>query len=229
MRRIIYHGSDRILEHPYPGGGKPYNDYGSGFYCTENQNMAREWAAGPERNGFANRYEIQEEKLKILRLEPPFYNVLHWLAVLLENRTFDTYSLLAKDARSYIHERFLPDYESYDIIIGYRADDSYFSFAQDFLNGTISLGQLERSMRLGRLGEQYVLKSIAAFDSIRFLDYEAVLSEEWYLKRQLRDRRARRAYFDMEKNRRASGDLFITQLIDEDIKDGDERLRRAVY
>ena len=43
MEKIIYHGSDHIIEKPKFGYGKPYNDYGVGFYCTENPNMAKEW------------------------------------------------------------------------------------------------------------------------------------------------------------------------------------------
>ena len=31
----IYHGSQQIVEIPKFGIGKKYNDYGSGFYCTE--------------------------------------------------------------------------------------------------------------------------------------------------------------------------------------------------
>lgn len=33
---IIYHGSQQIVEVPRLGIGKKYNDYGQGFYCTEN-------------------------------------------------------------------------------------------------------------------------------------------------------------------------------------------------
>ncbi|MCF0142741.1 MAG: DUF3990 domain-containing protein, partial [Parasporobacterium sp.] len=40
----IYHGSQQIVEVPRFGMGKPYNDYGQGFYCTENIELAKEWA-----------------------------------------------------------------------------------------------------------------------------------------------------------------------------------------
>lgn len=43
MEKTIYHGSDHIIEKPKFGYGKPYNDYGIGFYCTQNPNMAKEW------------------------------------------------------------------------------------------------------------------------------------------------------------------------------------------
>lgn len=64
-------------------------------------------------------------------------------------------------------ENFLPDITGYDIIVGYRADNSYFSFAKNFVNA-ISLPQLQEAMRLGRLGKQVVLKSERAFRQISF-------------------------------------------------------------
>ena len=58
---IIYHGSPEIREHPEFGGGKPYNDYGLGFYCTEHIELAKEWACSEGVDGYANRYEIETE------------------------------------------------------------------------------------------------------------------------------------------------------------------------
>ena len=82
---------------------------------------------------------------------------------MLENREFDVPSGLALEAKEYLLSNFKVDYENYDAIIGYRADDSYFSFAQDFINGTISYRQLNSAMHLGKLGLQFVLKSNPAF------------------------------------------------------------------
>ena len=42
---------------------------------------------------------------------------------------------------------------------------------------------------------------------------------------ELRDKTARRQYFDVEKNRRQRGDLYIVQILDEEIKPDDSRLR----
>lgn len=68
------------------------------------------------------------------------------LTVLLQNREFDIPSGLALDAKEYLLANFSVDYESCNAIIGYPADDSYFSFAQDFINGTISYRQLNNAM-----------------------------------------------------------------------------------
>ena len=225
MNRTIYHGSQSIIERPVFGQGKPYNDYGLGFYCTESLDMAKEWGVSREQDGYANCYEIECDALTILDLNAEGNTILHWLAVLLQNREFDMPSALAAEAKEYLLKNFLIDYSDYDIMIGYRADDSYFSFAQDFLNGTISYRQLGNAMRLGKLGQQFVLKSKAAFERINFISYEIANRDEWYARKQTRDRLARREYFDLERNRRQRGDLYITQILDEEMKSDDPRLR----
>ena len=225
MTRKLYHGSQNIVEKPLFGHGKRYNDYGLGFYCTDSLEMAKEWGVGKDWDGYANCYELDCTDLKILDLNAPEYGILHWLAVLLQNREFDVPSGLALEAKEYLFENFSVDYESYDAIIGYRADDSYFSFAQDFINGTISYRQLNNAMHLGKLGQQFVLKSKNAFDRITFTGYEIADCSEWYAKKMLRDKTARREYFSVERNKRQRGDLYITQIMDEELKSDDPRLR----
>lgn len=223
--KTIYHGSKDIIKKPVFGKGKIYNDYGLGFYCTENLELAKEWGVEINRNGYANIYQIDDSKLSVLDLNSNDYCILHWLAILLENREFDIPSPLAAEAKEYILHNFSIDYRNYDVIIGYRADDSYFSFAQDFLNGTISYRQLNNAMHLGNLGQQFVLKSKKAFNEIKYLGNEIALSNEWYAKKENRDKAARRDYFDTEKNKRQRGDIYITQIMDEELKTDGLRLR----
>ena len=225
MIKKLYHGSISIIEKPIFGYGKTYNDYGPGFYCTESLEMAKEWGVSRNQDGYANCYEIECDGLQILNLNAREYCILHWLTILLQNREFDIPSGLALEAKEYLLANFSIDYNNYDVIIGYRADDSYFSFAQDFINGTISYRQLNNAMHLGRLGTQFVLKSKEAFDRIRFVGSEIAESSEWYAKKMTRDKTARREYFDMERNRRQRGDLYITQIMDEEMSPYDTRLR----
>ena len=223
--RTIYHGSSHIIEKPIFGAGKPYNDYGLGFYCTDSLEMAKEWGVSKDVNGFANRYTIDCDGLTILDLNDPQFCILHWLTVLLENREFDVSSALAYQAKEYLLTNFNIDYKSADCMIGYRADDSCFSFAQDFISGAISYRQLNRAMHLGKLGQQFVLKSREAFDRIAFEGYEIAESAEWYAKKMSRDRAARREYFNVERNRIDRNDIFITQILTEEMKPDDARLR----
>ena len=224
MLKKLYHGSENIIQKPQYGFGKKYNDYGLGFYCTEHMDMAKEWGVSLDKNGYANCYELECEGVEILNLIDEKYCILHWLTILLENRTFDIPSALALEAKDYLTKNFSVDYKKYDAIIGYRADDSYFSFAQDFINGAISYRQLNRAMHLGKLGQQFVIKSKKAFDRIQYLGYELAESSELYSRKMLRDRTARREYFDVERNRRERGDIHIAQIIDEEMTTDDLRI-----
>ena len=61
----LYHGSSEKIEKPVFGKGKTYNDYGQGFYCTEDIELAKEWACKNEQDGFANVYELDVSDLDI--------------------------------------------------------------------------------------------------------------------------------------------------------------------
>lgn len=77
---------------------------------------------------------------------------MNWLTILLQNRNFTLSNQIAIEAKKFLISKYAIDLSTYDLIIGYRADDSYFSFAEDFLNNSISLERLEETMHLGKLG-----------------------------------------------------------------------------
>lgn len=140
---VIYHGSKDIIEKPYYHDGRSKNDYGFGFYCTESLELAKEWScSNNENNGFANKYSINLSGLKILDLTDKRYSILNWIAILLKFRTFDLSNDISIQAKEYLLKNFYIDINNYDIVIGFRADDSYFSFARDFVNNTIPVRKL---------------------------------------------------------------------------------------
>ena len=204
---IIYHGSDHIIEKPVYHQGKKHNDYGYGFYCTEHKDMAMEWAVSEDKRGYANCYEIDTHDLTVFNLND--HSILSWLTVLLENRVFQLTSPLAREAYKYLIREFHIDYEKYDVIKGYRADDSYFSFAQDFLNGTISVSQLSQAMKLGELGEQVVIRSKNAFERVVYIDSVEADNLIWYPKRKARDDKARHDYLTTDRMNYIKGDIYI--------------------
>ena len=220
---IIYHGSPNIVT-PVFGEGKAYNDYGLGFYCTENLELAKEWACSQDSDGYANQYILNIESLNVLYLNGPQYNILNWLAVLLENRIFSIAEGLPREAKKYIMETFLPDYKSYDIIIGYRADDSYFSYARDFISNTLSLGDLKQAMMLGKLGEQVVLKSERAFEALTKGEIIPADRSEYYARYCERDRMARENYREISSRAFSQDEIYVIDLIRGGIKNGDPRL-----
>ena len=129
-RLILYHGSLEIVQNPQIDKGKTYNDYGRGFYCTEHLELAREWGSNEGVDGYTNQYEIETDNLNVLNLSSPEYNVLHWLALLMDNRRIRLSAPIVKQDREWLKEHYFIDISSYDAIVGYRADDSYFSFAR---------------------------------------------------------------------------------------------------
>ena len=123
----------------------------------------------------------------------------------------------------------MPDTENVDVIIGYRADDSYFSFAEDFINNTISLKDLNMAMKLGTLGEQVVLLSKKSFEHIKFINYEIADYHEHYFKRAKRDIDARTTYANHKKDlKQLTSDIYILDIIREDMKVDDPRLQSVI-
>lgn len=221
---VLYHGSPDIVEKPVFGKGKTYNDYGRGFYCTEHIELAKEWACTEGINGYANKYEIETANLSVLNLSSDNYTILNWLAILMLHRKGRLSTPVAKRGREYLIQNFLPDFQGYDAIVGYRADDSYFSFARAFVTNTISLKQLGNAMRLGKLGEQFVLKSPKAFDAIKFVDYTVADNAVYYAKRKARDDEARNAYMKELESEDING-IFMRDIIREELRQDDPRLR----
>ncbi len=222
---LVYHGSSHIIQTPVFNGSTRTNDYGYGFYTTENIELAKEWACANDQNGYANIYEADLTGLKILNLNSSEYNILNWLAILTKYRSYWQNGSIAERAKQYLQDNFFVDPTPFDVIIGYRADDSYFSFAQDFIAGTISLSKLSEAMRLGKLGEQIVFKSKISFAHIHFIDAEPTDSRTYYTKKTARDREARKAYRSIKQTSDDFNELFMIDIMREEIKNGDPRLQ----
>lgn len=225
----LYHGSLQKITQPLYGAGNPRTDYGLGFYCTQDIELAKEWGCSEDRSGFANEYEFNLEGLSVLDLNKD-YNILNWLAILLENRTFEIRSEIANDGKDFILQNFLPDYKSFDVIKGYRADDSYFSFAKAFLNNTISIQKLNLAMKLGKLGEQIVLKSEKSFENIVFLQAHEADREIYFQKKSERDKVAREDFQKLQSSNfgNVKNSLYLIDLIRQGEGANDARIQRTL-
>ena len=215
----IYHGSSVVVEKPVFGQGKDYNDYGRGFYCTENIELAKEWACRTENDGYVNSYVLKTDDLTIVRLQEPDYNILNWMAVLLKNRKFNINTPVMAAGKAWLLDHYLLDLGQVDMIIGYRADDSYFSFARAFLSNGITMQQLEQAMHLGKLGEQVVLMSEDAFRALQFTGVQRVDGSIYHSLREDRDRRARQQFRE-ELMAGAFDGIYLSDLIRGGVIDG---------
>ena len=225
----LLHGTDHIIKKPELSLGKEHNDYGRGFYCTEIPEMAKEWACKENTDGFVNEYCFNTDNLKILNLLDGKHSVLNWIALLLKHRIFTLQDAIAIDARDYIIEHYSVDTTEYDVVIGYRADDSYFSYAQSFVGNALPLRSLNQALKLGKLGAQTVLISERAFEQIKFVGAEPVDKEIYYPQFITRDTTARKTYQqEIKKSRTYRDDIFVMDILREEIKNDDPRIQRII-
>ena len=172
----VFHGSDHILKQPRFMGGKEDNDYGNGFYTTEYKDKAESWAAlnGDPKKSVVNVYELDIDELEMADLHD--FGVLAWIAEVVANRGMN------QEAASIVGNRLMslyrPDLGNYDLIKGYRADDSYTQVIEAFLTNQINVYEVEKLFYKGSLGNQIFLRSEKAFRNIRWVDAYEVTSED---------------------------------------------------
>ena len=215
---IIYHGSGSIVEKPlyhYEGSNK-HNDYGLGFYCTKNLDMAKEWANKTTRNGYVNKYSFDNHDLKILDLtDKDKYNVLNWIAILVHNREIGENDRIEFEDTLKFLEKYYIDISQYDVVIGYRADDAYFRFPLMFVRNVLTYDKLEEIYLLGNLGKQYVLISEKSFKRIKYL-YSLSVESMFYERYRRRKDAADNSYRELEHLERASKGRRIRDLMREE-------------
>lgn len=169
--KILYHGNKDINMQPKYGVGKKNNDYGQGFYTTPDLQLAKEWAYSGYTSGlrgYVHSYALDINGLNILDFTQ--LDSMHWLAELLVNRNIskvDTSEIVVENIKKVI-SKYKLDTTYYDIIIGYRADDSYFSYATDFVSGLIYRETLDKALHLGKLGLQVFIKSKKGFEALKY-------------------------------------------------------------
>ncbi len=225
----LLHGTDHIIEVPDISIGNPHNDYGKGFYCTRIDEMAREWACKNNTDGFVNCYDFDDDGLSVLNLMDGTHSILNWIATLLRFRTFRLDSEIAIDARDYLITHYGVDLAGYDMVVGYRADDSYFQYAEAFVSNALPLRSLNRALRLGKLGEQSVVISQKGFERLAFTNAYAVDKSIYYPKYYARDTKARETYRrELKHSKSYRDDLFIMDILREEMSNDDSRIQRIL-
>ena len=70
-----------------------------------------------------------------------------------------------------------------------------------------------------------MLKSQSEFDAIEFLGYSTISARAWYMRKQQRDFSVRRAYANMNTLEYMRNDLYIVQIINEEMRRDGTRLQ----
>ena len=145
--------------------------------------------------------------------------------ILTEGKYPERKTPVARRAKRYLVENFSVNVNAFDVVTGYRADDSYFDYAESFLNNGITVEQLARAMRLGKLGEQIVLKSRFAFSKLHYEGFEVADRETYFCLRKARNDEANRIYMEMLEE---SDGLYIQDIMRGGIQNDDPRIPRNV-
>ena len=176
-----YYGAQELVLKPEFGKGNHTNDYGQGFYLTPDKEIARLWASKYEQDGYLIEYDVNISKLRVLRINTTDEeDILKWLTILISHRF--SYSEIEnyKETIEWLRRNYPIDTDDYDVIVGYRADDSYFDYSRDFVSNNLSIEKLKEAMTLGKLGIQVVLISKEAFKNIKYISHEIVKKSDAY-------------------------------------------------
>lgn len=104
------------------------------------------------------------------------YGILAWIAEVIANRGTSLES--AEITGSRIVEMYRISTADFDIIKGYRADDSYTQVIEAFLLNQINIEEIKKLFYKGSLGNQIFLKSQKAFKQIEWKDAWQVYKDE---------------------------------------------------
>lgn len=169
----LYYGSESFFTSPTFGEGKANNDYGLGFYMTTSYELAKLWATKSLKGGYVLTFEFDMENLNVLKLQDyGEENVLRWISILVKHRFDFGEKEKYMDRIRWLNKKLSINMDSVDVIIGYRADDSYFNYSKAFVANELSLEILTEAMRIGKLGVQYVAISKEAFARLKFVKSE---------------------------------------------------------
>ncbi|MCQ2787098.1 MAG: DUF3990 domain-containing protein [Bacilli bacterium] len=168
----LYHGSSYTISSPKVRGSNITNDYGPAFYLTKNLIDAEMWARRNNESGIVNCYLLNNEKYKSLKIldltDKKKFSVLNWLAILMHFRELKTNFINKNQEVLNWLSLYYIDVTKYDIVIGYRADDAYFRFPREFIEGNLAYEDLKEVYLLGNLGIQLAFISEKAIKALKF-------------------------------------------------------------
>lgn len=146
----LYHGSNAVVEQPLHDKGRVDTDFGVGFYTSSELSMVEKWACRKQ-PAIINEYRINTDELKIYK----FNSDREWLDFVIGNRQMRT----MQDS----------NYAEYDVLIGPTADDKLFSTIEQYENGYITAETACKVLDCMKVGEQVVLKTQKAINSLIFV------------------------------------------------------------
>lgn len=208
----VYHGSPNKTFTPQYGLGDDKHDYGKGFYTTQHEQLAKEWAVCLGNDGYLHTYNLDLTGLAVLNFDE--LSPLCWLAELMKHRDADTSARYKRFAPEFIR-KFGVNTNGYDIIIGWRADSSYFQVAKRFVRNEFDYELISNLLKLGDLKQQICIKSEKAYAQLHECSKpKFVLHAKYYPLYAKRDNAARQQMqqlIESERNTMTHGFDYVMQ------------------
>lgn len=144
---ILYHGSNVVVNNPKILQVRYNKDFYYGFYCTILENQAKRWAVRYTGKGIISKFEYQEDStLNILKFKEM---TEEWLDFIVDCR--------------------LGIPHNYDIVEGPMANDTIFSFVQDFVDKKITRAAFWELAKFKRPTHQMSFNTEKSLKTLNFL------------------------------------------------------------
>lgn len=158
----LYHGSNIVVDNPEITKGKPYKDFGQGFYLSDTIEQAKEMAqrvverVGADQIPVVSTFEFDESVMRDGSLKV---------------KRFDTYTEEWAEFVMRNRDRKTPQpYHNYDIVYGPIADDGVVRQMRRYEMGDITLKELMQELQYPpKITFQYFFGSEKALEKLKFL------------------------------------------------------------
>lgn len=154
--RILYHGSQEIVEFPEIRIPRYHKDFYYGFYCTIYPTQALRWATRYNGVGYLNEYEYTpDDGLKVKIFSEMTEEWLDFIVACRMGKSHD-----------------------YDIVEGPMTDDTIFNYVQNFVDGKISREAFWALARFKNPTHQISFHTARALETLKFLKESEVRNEK---------------------------------------------------
>ena len=146
--KLVYHGSNTVVDCPEIRIHKYNKDFYYGFYCTEIREQAIRWATRHGGVGIINTYEYSHDDTLKIKVFPEMTE--EWLDFIVECRSGHAHA--------------------YDIVEGPMADDTIFNYVQNFIDGKISREAFWALAKFKHPTHQISFHTAKALTTLKFIE-----------------------------------------------------------
>ena len=154
--KLVYHGSNAVVQEPRILVNGYYKDFGYGFYCTSLIKQAKRWALTKRGESIVNCYTyVQNGDLNLC---------------IFKEMTEEWLDFIVSCRRGISH--------TYDIVEGPMADDTIYNYIQNFMDGKISRAAFWELARFKYPTHQISFHTVSALDTLQFIKSEEAYGRE---------------------------------------------------